>query len=221
MSDEAAAYLGVSAASLRKWSNQGLVPVYRTPGGQRRFSTGDLDEFMRSMRQPSVDGVAALPAPPARSAPEWQNVLAGGCSGSNWSPWWRPSRSPIWANRDSNWDLPLFAVLLASSVVGDLTALDAPIPLGQDLEQLPGDLRGHRPARRDPGGGDRRDDDRGRLAPLALFAPPFLLINLVAYAWFPLVSGIAFNATLRATGHHPGRRALLPARSSPSSRSPC
>jgi excisionase family DNA binding protein len=52
---QAAAYLGVSAASLRKWSNQGLVPVYRTPGGQRRFSTSDLDEFMRSMRQPSAD----------------------------------------------------------------------------------------------------------------------------------------------------------------------
>jgi excisionase family DNA binding protein len=48
---QAAAYLGVSAASVRKWSNQGLVPVYRTPGGQRRFSTDDLDEFMRSMRQ--------------------------------------------------------------------------------------------------------------------------------------------------------------------------
>jgi len=50
---QAAAYIGVSAASLRKWSNQGLVPVYRTPGGQRRFSTADLDEFMSSMRQPS------------------------------------------------------------------------------------------------------------------------------------------------------------------------
>ena len=50
---QAAAYIGVSAASLRKWSNQGLVPVYRTPGGQRRFSTDDLDEFISSMRQPS------------------------------------------------------------------------------------------------------------------------------------------------------------------------
>ena len=50
---QAAAYIGVSAASLRKWSNQGLVPVYRTPGGQRRFSTEDLDEFMSSMRQSS------------------------------------------------------------------------------------------------------------------------------------------------------------------------
>ena len=46
---EAAVYLGVSAASLRKWSDQGLIRVYRTPGGQRRYATADLDEFMRSM----------------------------------------------------------------------------------------------------------------------------------------------------------------------------
>ena len=64
---QAAAYLGVSAASLRKWSNQGLVPVYRTPGGQRRFSTGDLDEFMRSMRQPSE--TAAAPRERVRRRP--------------------------------------------------------------------------------------------------------------------------------------------------------
>ena len=61
---EAAAYLGVSAASLRKWSNQGFLPVYRTPGGQRRFAAPDLDEFMRSMRQP-----ATIPARPLEPAP--------------------------------------------------------------------------------------------------------------------------------------------------------
>ena len=49
---EAATYLGVSAASLRNWSNQGLVPVYRTPGGQRRYSVADLNEFIDSMREP-------------------------------------------------------------------------------------------------------------------------------------------------------------------------
>ncbi len=53
---EAAAYLGVSAASLRKWSNQGFVPVYRTPGGQRRFVRGDLDDFLRAMRQGASGG---------------------------------------------------------------------------------------------------------------------------------------------------------------------
>jgi len=53
---EAAAYLGVSPASLRNWSNRGLVPTYRTPGGQRRYSVEDLDGFMRSMREPGRRG---------------------------------------------------------------------------------------------------------------------------------------------------------------------
>ena len=51
---EAAEFLGVSAASLRKWSDEGLVPVYRTPGGQRRFSADDLERFLESMRQPTT-----------------------------------------------------------------------------------------------------------------------------------------------------------------------
>jgi DNA repair protein RadD len=47
---EAARYLGVSAASVRLWSNRGLLPAYRTPGGQRRFDRADLDSFIHSMR---------------------------------------------------------------------------------------------------------------------------------------------------------------------------
>ena len=57
---DAAAFLGVSAASLRKWSDQGLVPVYRTPGGQRRYAPGDLEEFLASMRQPGGRAVPRL-----------------------------------------------------------------------------------------------------------------------------------------------------------------
>jgi excisionase family DNA binding protein len=45
---QAAEYLGVSAASLRNWSDQGRLPVYRTPGGQRRYRLNDLDEFLDS-----------------------------------------------------------------------------------------------------------------------------------------------------------------------------
>jgi excisionase family DNA binding protein len=48
---EAAEFLGVSTDSLRKWSDQGLVPVYRTPGGQRRYSPADLQRFVESMRE--------------------------------------------------------------------------------------------------------------------------------------------------------------------------
>lgn len=47
---QAAEYLGVSAASLRHWSNEGRLIVYRTPGGQRRYRVDDLDAFMRSMQ---------------------------------------------------------------------------------------------------------------------------------------------------------------------------
>jgi len=59
---QAAEYVGVSAASLRKWSNDGLVPVYRTPGGQRRYARDDLDQFMNSMREttPSDHAVPRL-----------------------------------------------------------------------------------------------------------------------------------------------------------------
>ena len=32
----------------------------------------------------------------------------------------------IWLDGDSNWDLALFAILLATSVVGELTAVDTP-----------------------------------------------------------------------------------------------
>ena len=51
---QAAAYLSVSAATLRTWSDEGLVVAYRTPGNQRRFFTEDLDRFIRSMRQPTA-----------------------------------------------------------------------------------------------------------------------------------------------------------------------
>jgi excisionase family DNA binding protein len=56
---QAASYLGVSAASLRNWSDKGLVPFYRTPGGQRRFELVDLDRFIDSMRQPSNSELAS------------------------------------------------------------------------------------------------------------------------------------------------------------------
>jgi excisionase family DNA binding protein len=57
---QAAEYLGVSAASLRKWSNDGLVATYRTPGGQRRYARDDLDQFIDSMRETGV-GDHAVP----------------------------------------------------------------------------------------------------------------------------------------------------------------
>ncbi len=44
---EAATYLNVSAASLRRWSDEGKLAVWRTPGGQRRFDRQALDDLMK------------------------------------------------------------------------------------------------------------------------------------------------------------------------------
>ncbi len=48
-SSQAASYLGVSLATVRRWTDAGHVSCYRTPGGQRRFSRAQLDEFLSAM----------------------------------------------------------------------------------------------------------------------------------------------------------------------------
>ena len=58
---QAAAYIGVSIASMRNWSDQGLLPVYRTPGGQRRYRVMDLDAAVDSWREAApLEGAHAL-----------------------------------------------------------------------------------------------------------------------------------------------------------------
>lgn len=39
---EACAFLGVDQSTLRRWSDTGKVPVFRTPGGHRRYAEADL-----------------------------------------------------------------------------------------------------------------------------------------------------------------------------------
>jgi excisionase family DNA binding protein len=50
-SSQAARYLGVSLATVRRWTDAGHINCYRTPGGQRRFSRAQLDEFIASMQR--------------------------------------------------------------------------------------------------------------------------------------------------------------------------
>jgi excisionase family DNA binding protein len=52
-SSQAARYLGVSLATVRRWTDAGHVSCYRTPGGQRRFSRAQLDDFVASMQRDS------------------------------------------------------------------------------------------------------------------------------------------------------------------------
>ena len=48
---QAAERLGVSIATVRRWSNAGFLQGTRTPGGQRRFTQDQLDAFVASLRR--------------------------------------------------------------------------------------------------------------------------------------------------------------------------
>ena len=58
-SSQAAIYLGVSLATIRRWTDAGHVNCYRTPGGQRRFSREQLDGFIASMQSSAPEGAHA------------------------------------------------------------------------------------------------------------------------------------------------------------------
>jgi len=45
---EASELLGIHFTTLRKWSDEGVIRVFRTPGGHRRFSVTDLRQFLES-----------------------------------------------------------------------------------------------------------------------------------------------------------------------------
>lgn len=105
----------------------------------------------------------------------------------------------VWLGGEANWELPLFAVLLVAAVIGDLTARDtaaARIKISSSflaivtatvlLGATPGALI-------------------GTVTILTgwlrfRYAATGLLNNLVTFAWFPILSGSAFHATVDATG---------------------
>lgn len=63
---EAADYLGVHFATLRRWANDGKVPHLRTPGGQRRFDRRELDAFLESLRHGGSRALAPAQEPHGR-----------------------------------------------------------------------------------------------------------------------------------------------------------
>jgi len=44
--------LGVDQSTLRRWSDSGKIPVFRTPGGHRRYAEEDLKAIMRGEQRP-------------------------------------------------------------------------------------------------------------------------------------------------------------------------
>ena len=54
---QAAKYLGVAQSTIRKWTDAGRLPAFKTPGGHRRYRRGDLDAFLeRSQPGGGPDG---------------------------------------------------------------------------------------------------------------------------------------------------------------------
>jgi excisionase family DNA binding protein len=43
---QAAKYLGVAQSTIRKWSDEGRLPAFYTPGRHRRYRRSDLDTFL-------------------------------------------------------------------------------------------------------------------------------------------------------------------------------
>jgi excisionase family DNA binding protein len=56
---QAARALGVSLGTIRRWSDMGYLESYRTPGGQRRFSRDQIDQFIGSLARDSQSGPPA------------------------------------------------------------------------------------------------------------------------------------------------------------------
>jgi len=85
---EASRVLGVSGATLRRWADDGRVPVFTTPGGHRRFSRRTLEHLLPTARRerPTLARMGASPerivrayrprrSPPVEQAP-WLEHLS-------------------------------------------------------------------------------------------------------------------------------------------------
>jgi excisionase family DNA binding protein len=48
---QAAQALGVSVGTIRRWSDMGYLESYRTPGGQRRFSEAQIEQFLVKLQR--------------------------------------------------------------------------------------------------------------------------------------------------------------------------
>jgi excisionase family DNA binding protein len=67
-SSQAARYVGVSLATIRRWTDAGHIHCYRTPGGQRRFSRDQLDRFITSLQRNSAGTSSGVEVTSSHSA---------------------------------------------------------------------------------------------------------------------------------------------------------
>ncbi len=80
---EASAMLGVSPATLRRWSAAGEVEAFTTPGGHRRFSLTTLRALL-----PDAGGAPARPAALGESPDRMVRVLRRHAAGAGYDSRW-------------------------------------------------------------------------------------------------------------------------------------
>jgi excisionase family DNA binding protein len=51
---QAAERLGISPQTVRRWADEGLIPMARTPTGHRRFDPDQIESVAASMTPPSA-----------------------------------------------------------------------------------------------------------------------------------------------------------------------
>ena len=85
---EASRVLGVSGSTLRRWADDGRVPVFTTPGGHRRFSRRTLQHLLPATRRrrPALTHLGEAPEwivrgyrppkPPPTTGPAWLEHLS-------------------------------------------------------------------------------------------------------------------------------------------------
>ena len=66
--------LDIHEATLRQWADRGRLPVYRTPGGHRRFRREDVEQLLHG--PPGSDAAPAVADPPPAPAPSPSSARA-------------------------------------------------------------------------------------------------------------------------------------------------
>lgn len=88
---EACRILGVHEATLRRWTDQGLIAAFRTPGGHRRYLRADLLAFLARNRTLADGGQIERLA--ERTLSETQQALARRLAAEPWNVRYEAHRS--------------------------------------------------------------------------------------------------------------------------------
>jgi hypothetical protein len=76
--------LGVDPDTLRRWSDNGKIDVFTTPGGHRRFLRASIDAMLRGSRHAERRSLSAMGEPPDRIAAEFRKRVRTELSDQDW-----------------------------------------------------------------------------------------------------------------------------------------